>query len=82
MMRLIHGNKHLTADDVRKSREKMLENLLIKDPDTQLKRYEPVSMWKITILDMRSAGRFEAVLTERDLTQYFECQVFEFYRKH
>lgn len=39
-------------------------------------------MWKISILDMRNASKFEAVLTEKDLTEYFECQVFEFFRQH
>ena len=39
-------------------------------------------MWKISILDMRKSQRNDAILTQEDLQSYYECEVFEFFKRN
>jgi hypothetical protein len=60
----------------------MLLKTLEQDPYTQLKVHTSVTMWKITIMDMRKSQRHDAILTQDDLSSFYECEVFEFFRKN
>jgi len=39
-------------------------------------------MWKIAIMDMRKSQRHDAILTQGDLSSFYECEVFEFFKKN
>ena len=79
MMQLIYGNKHITQQMITRTREMILQRTLEEDPTSKIKEFTPLTMWRITISDMRSSRRHIAILTQEDLLQCYETEVFQFF---
>jgi hypothetical protein len=80
MVELIHGNKHITKQMIQTTRELILQKTLDENPASKLKEFKPLSVFKIQIIDMRKSHKHDAILTNEDLTYYFESEVFQFFR--
>jgi hypothetical protein len=67
---------------IARTRELILQKTLELNPETNLKEFKPLSVWRITILDMRKSDKYDAILTHDDLTYYFQSEVFKFFREN
>lgn len=65
---------------INKTRDLIIQKTLETNPETQLKEYTSLTIWKVTINDMRKSIRSDAILTQEDLNYYYETEIFQFYR--
>jgi len=82
MIELMHGNKHITNSMIQRTRELILQKTLDEDPHSKLKEFKPLSVWKVSVMDMRKSHKHDAILTQEDLTYFFESEIFKFFREH
>jgi hypothetical protein len=82
MIELMHGNKHITNSMIQRTRELILQKTLDEDPYSKLKEFKPLSVWKIQVMDMRKSHKHDTILTQEDLTYFFESEIFKFFREH
>lgn len=52
---------------IKKTQEIILQRTLEENPHTKIKEFTPLTMWRISISDMRSSKRHIAILTQEDL---------------
>lgn len=52
---------------ITRTREMILQRTLEENPASKIKEFTPLTMWKVTISDMRSSRRHIAILTQEDL---------------
>ena len=80
-MQIVHGNKHLTSNQLVEAREKNLEigGGLAKKP---LKMFKTIKVWKVALFNMRQSKHYECVLTQQDLEQFYETQIFSFFKEN
>jgi hypothetical protein len=80
-MQIVHGNKHLTSNQLVQARELNIEKGggLANRP---LKTFISIKVWKISLFNMRQSKKYECVLTQKDLETFYECEVFNFFKKN
>ncbi len=61
---------------ITRTRELILQKILEEEPNTKIKEFTPLSMWKITINEMHSSKSYNAIITQEDLLQCYETEVF------
>ena len=71
LMQIVHGNKHLTSNQLAEARERNLEigGGLAQKP---LKSFKTIKVWKVALFNMRQSKHYECVLTQQDLEQFYE----------
>lgn len=55
---------------------------LERDPNQKLKEHHTVHIWKVKLFHMQTCLTYDAILTQSDLEDYYESEVFEFFREH
>ena len=82
IMKIVYGNKHLTYEQLAEAREKLIVQSLEEDPNQQMKEHRQLFMWKVVLFKMRSCETYEAILTQGDLEEYYETEVFQFFKSN
>ena len=60
----------------------MILKFLELDPNTNLKVFTAITMWKVSLIDMHKSQKYDAILTQDDLREYYECEVFDFFKNN
>ena len=80
MMKIVYGNKHLTFEQLTNAREKQIRANLEVNPQLKLKQRSKLFMWKVQMFKMQQCETFDAILTQGDLEEYYEAEIFEFFK--
>lgn len=82
MMQLMYGNKHITQQMISRTRELILQKILEEEPNTKIKEFTPLTVWRVTINEMHSSKCFNAIITQEDMLQCYEAEVFQFFKEN
>jgi len=73
---LLHGNKHIVP------KEPEFDKGLSKSMLVAKKKFQKTRLWKINIFNIFTSKNYEAVISYEDLINYYESEIFLFYREH
>ena len=82
IMKIVYGNKHLTYEQLSEARERLICQSLAEDPGQKMKEHRQLFMWKVALFKMRYCETYEAILTQGDLEDYYETEVFQFFKSN
>ena len=80
MMKIVHGNKHLTQQQLAEARERIIMRSLEHEPNQKLKEHHTVHIWKVKLFRVANCETYESILTQADLEDFYESEVFQFFR--
>jgi hypothetical protein len=78
----VHGNRHVTTEQLKKTRASLLLRAVKAKPDAPLKAHKSVVIWKITLFDTQACTKFMGLLTKADLEEHFESDEFRFFAEN
>lgn len=60
----------------------MVKLKLENNPTAKLKEHVSVHIWKVKLFRMQNCETYEAILTQADLEEFYESEVFAFFHDH
>ena len=77
-IQMLHGNKHLTLDQIRE----MMEKGMPKNFNANNKAFQKIKFWKINLFDLYKHKSYDAIVSYQDLIDFYEAEIFEFFETH